>query len=394
MLENIHPDAVSVFQREGYPVETLPHSLDEKQLIEKLGDVRILGIRSRTRITRKVLEHAPHLWVIGVFCIGTNQIDLDACLEKGIAVFNAPYSNTRSVVELAMAEVVMLMRNIPEKNEKMHRGIWEKSAKGNHEIRGKTLGIVGYGNIGSQLSVLAESFGMNVIYYDVAEKLALGNAGKRRSLSELLKEADVVTLHVDGNPANKNLMGKTELEAMKPGARLINLSRGFVVDIPALINALDSGKLSGAALDVYPEEPASNDEPFLSQLKGMPNVILTPHIGGSTVEAQRNIADFVPGNIIRYMNTGNSSLSVNFPQLNLPPQEGAHRLIHIHENAPGVLAEINGIFAGHHINILGQYLKTNEKIGYVTTDVSTRYDTRVLSLLKNVPNTIRFRALY
>ncbi|MCB0845764.1 MAG: phosphoglycerate dehydrogenase [Bacteroidetes bacterium] len=393
ILENIHTDAEQIFEREGYQIEVISSALSEEELCEKIQGVFIIGIRSKTHITRKVLEHADRLMAVGAFCIGTNQIDLKACAEQGIIVFNAPYSNTRSVVELALAEIIMLMRRIPYMTTGMHQGKWDKSAKGSYEIRSKKLGIIGYGNIGAQLSVLAEAAGMDVYYYDLVEKLALGNATKVDTLDELLAKVDVVTLHVDGRKENKMIFGEEQFKKMKPGSIFINLSRGFVVDIDALASHLESGHIAGAAVDVYPEEPKSNQEEFVSKLRGIPNVILTPHIGGSTQEAQKNIANYVPGMIIDYINTGNSFNSVNFPNLQLPALKNAHRLIHVHRNEPGIMAKINQILATSDANIVGQYLKTNEEIGYVITDVN-KYSQAVLDELKSIEGTIRFRILY
>ncbi|MDO1445221.1 phosphoglycerate dehydrogenase [Rhodocytophaga aerolata] len=394
LLENIHPRAVEIFRKEGYKVEVVAGGLDEDELCERIKDVTILGIRSKTQVTRKVLEHANKLMCIGAFCIGTNQIDLNACLEKGIVAFNAPYSNTRSVVELVIGEIIMLIRNIPDKSQGMHQGKWDKSAKNSFEIRGKKLGLVGYGNIGAQLSVLAESLGMEVYYYDVVEKLALGNVKRCNTLQELLNTVDIVSLHVDGRAANKNLIGEKEFAMMKDGVIFLNLSRGHVVDIPALVAAIKSKKVVGAAIDVFPYEPKTNKEEFLNELRGLPNVILTPHIGGSTEEAQVNIANFVPGKIVEFINKGNTFMSVNFPNLQLPELTDAHRMIHIHENVPGILAQINSILARHHINIAGQYLKTNEKLGYVITDINKVYNKEVITELKNISHTIKFRMLY
>ena len=394
LLENIHADAVAEFKREGYTVETVTRSLDEDELLERIKDVAVLGIRSKTEVTKKVLEHAPKLQAVGAFCIGTNQIDIDECLKRGVVVFNAPYSNTRSVVELAIAEIIMLMRGAFDKSMKLHQGIWDKSSKGCFEIRGKTLGIVGYGNIGTQLSVVAESLGMQVCFHDIVPKLAMGNAHKCDSLGELLKRSDIVTLHVDGNPKNQNLIGERELKLMKEGAALINLSRGFIVDLAALAKYIRSGKLRGAAVDVFPKEPKSNDEKFVSDLQALPNVILTPHIGGSTEEAQKNIGEFVSAKLTSFINTGDSFLSVNFPGIQLPELKHAHRFVHVHRNMPGVLAAINGILAKRKINILGQYLKTNDTIGYVITDVGTKYDAEVIQELRAAEHTIRFRVLY
>jgi D-3-phosphoglycerate dehydrogenase / 2-oxoglutarate reductase len=394
LLENIHPRAVELFENEGYQVETIGRALNEEELCEKIRGVSIIGIRSKTKMTRKVLEHANRLLVVGAFCIGTNQIDLPACAEKGIIAFNAPYSNTRSVVELALGEMIMLMRRIPFFNEGMHQGKWNKSAAGSYEIRGKKLGIIGYGNIGAQLSVLAEAAGMDVYYYDLVEKLPLGNVTQLDTLEELLQTVDVVTLHVDGRPENKGIFGEAQFELMRPGSIFLNLSRGSVVDIAALAQYLKNGHLAGAAVDVYPKEPRSNDDPFVSELQGLPNVILTPHIGGSTQEAQRNIAGFVPKQVMEYINTGSSHGSVNFPEIQLPVQRDVHRLMHIHRNVPGILSHINQIFAKHDINIAGQYLKTSEQIGYVITDVNRKYDDEVVADLKGIEGTIKFRVLY
>lgn len=394
LLENIHPMAQELLRMEGYSVEVLNTSLDEDELAEKIRNVSILGIRSKTQVTRKVLNNANRLMAIGAFCIGTNQIDLEACLERGVAVFNAPFSNTRSVVELAIGEIIMLIRNLPDKFRKMHEGKWDKSARGSFEIRGKSLGIVGYGNIGSQLSILAESLGMKVYYYDVVEKLALGNARKCDSLEELLTMSDIISLHVDGRPDNKNLIGEEEFRKMKPGVIFLNLSRGHVVDIHALKEAILSGKVSGAAVDVFPLEPKNNQEEFLSELRNLPNTILTPHIGGSTLEAQENIARFVPMKILDYINTGSTTNSVNFPEIQLPTFKDAHRLIHIHHNVPGILARINQVLASHNINVVGQYLKTNEKIGYMILAINKEYDRDVIREFRSIENTIRFRVLY
>lgn len=394
LLENVHPIGVQILQEEGYEVEVISSALSEDELCEKIKTVSILGIRSKTNVTKKVLENANRLLAVGAFCIGTNQIDLETCQEKGIAVFNAPFSNTRSVVEMAIAEIIFLMRRFQDKSVGMHQGIWDKSATGSFEIRGKKLGIIGYGNIGAQLSVLAENMGMNVFYYDVIEKLALGNATKVDSLDELLATCDMISLHVDGRKDNECLIDRDKIGKMKPGAILVNLSRGHVVDIPALRDAMLSGHLAGCAVDVFPEEPKNNKESFESELKGLPNTILTPHIGGSTLEAQENIARFVPGKIMEYINTGNTYNSVNFPNIQLPFLKNAHRLIHIHHNEPGVLAKINQVLASFDINIVGQYLKTNEKIGYVITDIDKVYEAEAIETLKTIPGTIRFRTLY
>ena len=394
LLENVHPVAIQLLTAEGLNVETYHAALSEDELCEKIKNVSVLGIRSKTQVTAKVLEHANRLMVIGAFCIGTNQVDLKEATKKGIAVFNAPFSNTRSVVELAVAEMIMLMRNIVDKSVKMHQGEWDKSAKGSFEVRGKKLGLIGYGNIGTQLSVLAESMGMKVLYFDTEEKLSLGNAVKCKTMKEVLEKADVVSLHVDGRASNANLISVREFDLMKKGVIFINLSRGHVVDIHALKENILSGKVAGCAIDVFPHEPASNNEEFKSELRGLPNTILTPHIGGSTLEAQENIGNFVPTKVMDYINTGSTSNSVNFPNLTLPILENAHRLIHIHNNVPGILARINQVLADHGINIVGQYLKTNELIGYVITDINKEYDKEVITKLRAIDNTIKFRMLY
>ncbi len=393
LLENPDARAAELFRQEGYQVELVPGALDEDELVARIEGVSILGLRSKTHVTERVLAAANRLIAIGAFCIGTNQIDLPSAMRKGVAVFNAPFSNTRSVVELTLAELIMLARRIPEKNPKMHRGEWDKSSGGSFEIRGKTLGIIGYGNIGAQLSVVAEAVGLKVLYYDTAEKLQLGNAVKSKTLEEMLPLADIVTLHIDGRPENQDFFGAKEFALMKPGALFINNARGHVVSVPALAEALRSGHLGGAAIDVFPHEPKTNHEAFESELRGLSNVLLTPHIGGSTAEAQRNIAEFVPERIMEYINTGNTQQSVNFPNIQLPTQQ-AHRLIHIHANVPGVLARINNVLAAHHVNILGQYLKTNELIGYVITDINREYDQDVIQALREVEHTIKFRVLY
>lgn len=394
LLEGVHDDAVKAFQKEGYNVEFSPDSLTEDELVEKIKDVHIIGIRSKTKITQRVVDAADKLLAVGAFCIGTKQIDLDACKIRGIAVFNAPYSNTRSVVELAIGEIIMLMRSTFVRSTELHAGIWKKTAAGSREVRGKVLGIVGYGNIGKQLSVLAESMGMKVIFYDQLEKLALGNAEKRDTLDELLAESDVISLHVDDNPNNKNLIGAKEFAKMKDGVIFINLARGFVVDIPALVEAQNSGKVAGAAVDVYPTEPKSNDEPFVNELMGQTNTILTPHIGGSTMEAQKHIGNFVPANIISYINTGSCFDSVNLPPIKVTPQNNVHRFLHIHKNVSGVMAEVNNILAKYDLNISGQSLKTDEQVGYLITDVDREYNEEVIKALKNVKGTIKFRLLY
>jgi len=393
LLENVHPDAFEKLSTDGFTVETVATSLPEDELIERLKGVHVLGIRSKTQVTKRVVESANKLMAVGAFCIGTKQIDLEACKENGITVFNAPYSNTRSVVELAIGEIIMLMRSVFQRSTELHSGQWNKTAQGSREVRGKKLGIVGYGNIGKQLSILAESLGMDVYYYDVEDKLALGNATRVERLEDLLAIADVITLHIDDNAANKNFIGKEELDQMKEGAYLVNLSRGFVVDIVALRDALHSGKLSGAAVDVYPEEPGANGD-YYTELQGLDNVILTPHVGGSTEEAQRDIADFVPGKIMAYINSGNTVDAVNFPNIRLPRQTNAHRFLHIHKNVPGVMASINRVLAEFELNITGQYLSTDAKVGYVITDINKEYNKKVIKALKNVEGTIKFRVLY
>ncbi len=394
LLENIHPEGLEKLTEEGYTVDVHPAGLSEEELSEAIKDVSILGIRSKTQVTKKVLENAKRLHAIGAFCIGTNQIDVEECLRKGIAIFNAPFSNTRSVVELAIAEMILLMRNIPDKAARMHEGQWQKSATNSFEVRGKKLGIIGYGNIGAQLSVVAEALGLDVYYYDLEEKLALGNATRCKTLLELLSISDIITLHVDGRPENKNMIGAEEFDLMKEGVIFLNLSRGHVVDIDALKANIESGKIRGVGIDVFPEEPFSNNEEFVSPLRSLPNLLMTPHIGGSTTEAQMNIADFVPQRIMDYINTGSTSNSVNFPNMVLPKLKNAHRFIHIHLNEPGVMAQINQVLASRTLNVVGQYLKTNETIGYVITDINKDYDEAVIADLKKIEGTIKFRVLY
>ena len=393
LLENVHPDALTKLSKDGFTVETVSKSLSEDELIEKIKDVHVLGIRSKTNVTKRVVEAAEKLMVVSAFCIGTTQIDLEACKENGVVVFNAPYSNTRSVVELAIGEIIMLMRSVFPRSTEIHDGQWNKTAQGSREVRGKKLGIIGYGNIGKQLSILAEALGMDVYYYDIEDKLALGNATKMDDLADLLAISDVVTLHIDDNAANKNFFGAYEISQMKEGAHLVNLSRGFVLDIKALATALKSGKLAGAAVDVYPEEPSKNGA-FLTDLKGLSNVILTPHVGGSTEEAQRDIADFVPSKIMAYINSGNTVDAVNFPNIRLPRQVKAHRFLHIHKNVPGVMAKINKVLAEFNLNIIGQYLSTDPKVGYVITDLDKEYNKEVIDELRKIEGTIKFRVLY
>lgn len=393
LLENVHPDAFDNLKSDGFTVELIKTSLSEEELIEKIKGVHVIGIRSKTQITEKVLEAADKLMVIGAFCIGTTQINLQAAKERGVVVFNAPYSNTRSVVELAIGEIVMLARSIFPRSTEIHNGQWNKTAAGSQEVRGKNLGIIGYGNIGKQLSVLAESIGMHVYFYDVDEQLALGNATKCSSIEEVLKVADFVSLHVDDNKANTNLFNAERFAQMKEGSVFINLARGFVVDIPALVEALKSGHLKGAAVDVFPEEPAANGE-YYTELQGLENVILTPHIGGSTMEAQRDIADFVPNKIMGYINSGNTVDAVNFPNIRLPKQENKHRFLHIHKNVPGVMAKINKVLAKYELNITGQFLSTDPDVGYVIVEVDKEYNQDVIKALRSIDNTIKFRVLY
>lgn len=394
LLENVHPVAIQAFEEQGFKVEFVKGALDEDELCERIKDVSIIGIRSKTQITERVLENANRLMAIGAFCIGTNQIDLKAATQRGIAVFNAPYSNTRSVVELAVGEMILLIRNIVPKSNQMHARNWDKSANGSFEIRGKKLGLIGYGNIGTQLSVVAEALGMEVYFYDAVDKLAIGNARKVKTLDELLQLADVVSMHVDGRVSNTNLIGKREFDLMKDGVIFMNLARGHVVDIPALVEAIKSGKVAGAGVDVFPEEPKTNADPFESELIGLSNVILSPHIGGSTEEAQVNIGHFVPGKLLEYMNNGSTYAGVNFPEVQLPKLTDSHRLLHIHHNVPGIMAKLNAIFAKYNININGQYLKTNETIGYVIVDIEKNYTDEFIQELKDIEGTIRFRKLY
>ena len=394
LLENIHPAAVERLEEAGYTVETMKGALDEADLIEKIKGVHVLGIRSKTNVSEAVLAAADRLLAVAAFCIGTNQIDLDAAAAKGVAVFNAPYSNTRSVVELAIGLTITLMRDVVDKSAAMHEGRWNKSADGSRELRGKTLGIVGYGAIGSQLSVLAEALGMRVIFHDLSERLALGNAKRMRSLDALLAEADVVTLHVDGRRENANLIGASELQMMRPGTLFLNLSRGHVVNVGALAQAIGSGRIGGAALDVFPEEPRTNADPFDSPLMGLKNVILTPHIGGSTEEAQEAIAEFAAERLLGYLNRGDTTFCVNLPNVQLAEVSGGHRILHIHRNQSGVLAELNRALAAAGLNILGQHLKTDERTGYVITDVDRDYDSEALRGLKSVAGTLRFRMLH
>ncbi|HEV8285255.1 MAG TPA: phosphoglycerate dehydrogenase [Chitinophagaceae bacterium] len=394
-LENISDLAVRNFSKHGYiQVEKISKALSEEDLIKEIKDVHILGIRSKTHITTKVLEAAKKLQAIGCFCIGVNQVDLRSATKNGVVVFNAPYSNTRSVAELVIGAAIMLIRRIPDKNKAAHEGFWMKESKGSYELRGKTLGIIGYGNIGSQVSVLAEAFGMKVIFYDVETKLPLGNAEDAKSLKELLKKADVVTLHVPETAQTKNLINKSNLKFFKKGSILINYARGEVVDLEALQDVMADGQISGAAIDVYPWEPEKNGDKFKTPLQNTSNVILTPHIGGSTEEAQQNIGEDVSMKLFNYLEKGITNGSHTVPGLSLPPQEGAHRILHIHNNVPGVLSEINTQLSKHNINILAQYLKTNDEIGYVVLDVDKKISGQAFQLLKEVKQTIKVRLLY
>ncbi|MDP2257803.1 MAG: phosphoglycerate dehydrogenase [Polaromonas sp.] len=394
-LEGIHPSAVEVLKAAGYTnIESLTGALPEDELKAKIADVHFVGIRSRTQLTADVFAHATRLAAVGCFCIGTNQVDLEAARERGIAVFNAPFSNTRSVAELVLAEAILLLRGVPEKSAVAHRGGWLKSAENAYEIRGKTLGIIGYGSIGTQLSVLAEALGMKVVFFDVVTKLPLGNARQVAQLTELLAQSDVVSLHVPETQATQWMIDAPEIAAMKPGSVLINASRGTVVRIEPLAEALRQKKLLGAAIDVFPVEPHSNKDVFESPLRGLDNVILTPHVGGSTMEAQENIGIEVAEKLVKYSDNGTSTSSVNFPEVALPAHPGKHRLLHIHRNVPGVLSEINKVFSDNNINIASQYLQTNEAIGYVVIDVDAAYSDMALAKLAEVPGTIRSRVLF
>ncbi|GAB3622322.1 phosphoglycerate dehydrogenase [Mariniluteicoccus endophyticus] len=393
LLENIHPSAVHVFEERGIEVETRKGALDEAELIDALDGVGILGIRSKTSITERVFRERPLLESVGAFCIGTNQIDLRAASGAGIPVFNAPFSNTRSVVELALGEIVALARHLTDKNALLHRGIWDKSAAGAHEIRGRTLGIVGYGNIGSQLSVLAEALGMRVYFYDVADKLALGNAQRCNTLEELLGKVETVSLHVDGRAGNAGFFGAEQFAMMRERALFLNLCRGFVVDHDALADALRSGKVAGAAVDVFPEEPKKNGDPFSSPLQGLDNVILTPHVGGSTEEAQQDIGFFVAGKLSDFHLGGSTNMSVNMPQVAGEENFGGVRLLHMHQNVPGVLARMNQVVADHGVNIDRQTLATRADLGYVVSDVSGARVRELAQALRDLPETVRLRAV-
>ncbi|MDA8621861.1 phosphoglycerate dehydrogenase [Psychrosphaera sp.] len=395
LLEGLHPSSVETLKAQGYDnIETLKTSLPEDELIEKIKDVHFIGIRSRTNLNANVLKHANKLIAVGCFCIGTNQVDLVAAKEKGIAVFNAPFSNTRSVAELVLGEILLLIRGIPEKSANAHRGVWQKSAIGSFEARGKTLGIIGYGHIGTQLGIMAENIGMRVQFFDIENKLTLGNASQVASLDKLLSSSDVISLHVPETDSTQNMMGSKQLSKMKPGAILINASRGTVVDLDALTDALKSKHIGGAAIDVFPVEPKSNNEEFISPLRGLDNVILTPHVGGSTQEAQENIGIEVAGKLAKYSDNGSTLSAVNVPEVSLPEHTGRSRILHIHKNQPGVLTKINEAFAKHNINIAAQYLQTDEKIGYVVIDVETDDSNTAFDELKLIEGTVKTRLLH
>ncbi|NNI31986.1 phosphoglycerate dehydrogenase [Pasteurella multocida] len=395
LLEGVHQTALEVLQNAGYTnIEYHKKALDDDELKEAIKNAHFVGIRSRTFLTEEVLAHAQKLIAIGCFCIGTNQVNLQAAKLRGIPVFNAPFSNTRSVAELVLGEILLLMRNVPQANAEVHRGIWNKSANGSHEVRGKKLGIIGYGHIGSQLSIIAESLGMRVFFYDIENKLPLGNAQQLRTLEELLSSCDVVSLHVPENASTKNLISAERIAQLKEGAILINAARGTVVDIDALAQALEAGKIRGAALDVFPEEPASIQEEFVSPLRAFDNVILTPHIGGSTSEAQENIGAEVSGKFVKYSDNGSTLSAVNFPEVSLPEHVGTKRLLHIHHNKQGVLNKINQVFVDANVNIAAQYLQTDPAIGYVVIDVETEDTHSLLTQLKEIEGTIRARVLY
>jgi D-3-phosphoglycerate dehydrogenase len=394
-LENISDAAIKVFRDAGYTdIKKIGGALTEEQLIDEIKNVHLLGIRSKTQVTDKVLKHAAKLQAIGCFCIGTNQVNLQAATKKGVVVFNAPYSNTRSVAELVIGASIILIRKILDKNNAAHKGIWQKDAKGSFELRGKTLGIIGYGNIGSQVSVLAEALGMKVIFYDTITKLPLGNAESRKSIKDIVSQADIVTLHVPETHQTKNLINKTVIKQFKKGGILINYARGEVVDLDALKIALQEGQLSGAAIDVFPWEPEKNGDVFTSPLQNIPNVLLTPHVGGSTEEAQYNIGEDVSTKLLQYLEVGATYGSHTVPEINLPSQEGTHRILHIHTNVPGVLSEINSSLSENKINILGQYLKTNDEIGYVVLDIDKKLSKNAVELLKQVKGTLKVRLLY
>lgn len=395
LLEGVHQSALDTLAKSGYDnIEYLKTSLEGDELLEKVANAHFLGIRSRTQLTEEVFAAANKLLAVGCFCIGTNQVDLTAGLSRGIPVFNAPFSNTRSVAELVIGQAILLLRGIPEKNALLHEGIWQKAAKGSFETRGKKLGIVGYGNIGSQLSVLAEAMGMKVYLYDVVTKLPLGNATQVDTLQELMSECDVISLHVPETAQTRNMISSKQLAWMKPDGIFINASRGTVVDIDALAAALESKQIAGAAIDVFPSEPKSNDEIFESPLRAFNNCIITPHVGGSTMEAQENIGVEVAEKLVKYSDNGSSFTAVNFPEVTLPSHPGKHRLLHIHKNVPGVLTEINRIFSDTGINISSQYLQTNEEVGYVVMDIDEQYSEIALAKLNEVNGTVRCRVLF
>jgi D-3-phosphoglycerate dehydrogenase len=393
LLEAIHDDAAFALRDAGFEVERLDRAVGEDELVERLGGVHVLGLRSNTHLTARALDAGTDLLAVGAFCIGTNQIDLATASDKGVAVFNAPFSNTRSVVELALSELIALTRRLTDKNRDMHAGVWDKSAVGSHEVRGRRLGIVGYGNIGSQLSVLAEALGMRVMFFDTADRLALGNARRCGTLDELLAECDVVTLHVDGRSSNSGIFGEEQFARMRQGSIFLNLSRGFVVDHEALARHVESGHIAGAAVDVFPVEPKAKGEEFVSPLRGLPNVILTPHVGGSTEEAQQDIGHFVAGKLRDYVATGATSLSVNLPPVALPRELGLARLLHLHVNTPGVLASVNGVLAEHGVNIEGQQLSTRGSLGFVVTDIAGTPSEDMVAALSSMPETVRLRVL-
>ncbi|GEO11133.1 phosphoglycerate dehydrogenase [Segetibacter aerophilus] len=395
LLENISPNASKVFKNNGYSnIETIAGAMSEDDLIKAVKDVHLLGIRSKTKVTERVLASAKKLQAIGCFCIGVNQVDLQAATKFGVTVFNAPYSNTRSVAELVIGAAIMLIRRIPDKNMAAHKGVWMKDAKGSYELRGKTLGIIGYGNIGSQLSILAEALGMKVLFYDVETKMPLGNAAAVKTLPELVATADVISLHVPENAGTKNLINKEILAEFKKGSILINYARGKVVDIEALSASLAEGRLGGAAIDVFPVEPEKNGDQFITPLQNLPNVLLTPHIGGSTEEAQQNIGEDVSNKLFQFLEKGITNGSHTVPSLALPPQENTHRILHVHKNVPGVLSAINTQLSTNDINIIAQYLKTNDEIGYVVLDVDKKLSAQAVELLKDVRETIKVRLLY
>ena len=395
LLENISPNATVVFKNNGYSnIERIAGAMSEDDLINAVKDIHLLGIRSKTKVSEKVLAAAKKLQAIGCFCIGVNQVDLQAATKYGVTVFNAPYSNTRSVAELVIGASIMLIRRIPDKNIAAHNGVWMKEAKGSYELRGKTLGIIGYGNIGSQLSIMAEALGMKVLFYDVETKMPLGNASAVRTLPELVSTADIISLHVPENAGTKNLVNKELLAEFKKGSILINYARGKVVDIEALAASLTTGHLGGAAIDVFPSEPEKNGDPFSTPLQHLPNVLLTPHIGGSTEEAQQNIGEDVSNKLFQFLEKGITNGSHTVPSLALPPQENTHRILHVHKNVPGVLSAINTQLSSNDINIIGQYLKTNDEIGYVVLDVDKKLSAQAVELLKDVKETIKVRLLY